>query len=117
MNNTRRHKKTFSALFLAAYLTFVITNVIHFHSYSFFNEPSVKEPVKSQSPGSHYFIDGSSICVIHQFSNTVLDLKYSSDNLLTASKLDEELNLVLSDKLPPRVLYSKHSPRAPPIFS
>lgn len=117
MNNITKYKKIFSTVFLAAYLSLVITNVIHFHSYSIYAGSSVAESSKPKSPGSHYLVDGSSICFIQLFSNTVLDLKYSSIGLSAISDSKGELNLLLSDKLPPYFYYLKNSPRAPPVFS
>ena len=39
MKNSVKYKKRISSIFLCAYLAFVITNAIHFHAYSFFEDP------------------------------------------------------------------------------
>lgn len=117
MNNALKHKKIIANIFLAAYLAFAITNAVHFHSYSLFPESSINKSSTAKSEGSHYFIGGSSLCVIHQFSSSILDLKFSSDDLSQVIKVTEQANLLISDRLTSYFYLSKNSPRAPPVFS
>lgn len=117
MNSTLKHKKIIANLFLAAYLAFAITNAVHFHAYSLFPESSFNNTIGSKSPGSHYFTDGNSLCVIHQFSSSILDLKFSSDDLSAVTAVSGKSELLFNDKLTSFFLLSKNSPRAPPVFS
>jgi len=117
MNDALKHKKIFASVFLAAYLAFAVTNAVHFHSYSLFPESSINNPSTAKTDGSHYFIGGSSLCVIHQFSSSILDLKFSSDDLSQVLKVTEQANLLVSDRLTSYFYLSKNSPRAPPLFS
>lgn len=117
MNNTFKQKKIFAKVFLTAYLAFAVTNAVHFHSYSLFPESSINNPSTTKSEGSHYFIEGSSLCVVHLFSSSILDLKFSSDDLSQVLNVTEQSNLLISDKLTSFFYLSKNSPRAPPVFS
>lgn len=117
MNNALKHKKIIANLFLAAYLALAITNAVHFHSYSLFSESSFNNVSSTKSPASHYFTDGSSVCVIHQFSSSILDLKFTSDDLSQVLKVTEKHNLLISDRLTSYFYLSKNSPRAPPALS
>ncbi|NWF88113.1 MAG: hypothetical protein HXY50_01485 [Ignavibacteriaceae bacterium] len=117
MNNAIKHKKIISGLFLAAYIAFAVMNAMHFHAYAFFPESSFNNINSTKWASSHYLTDNGSICVIHQFSSSILDLKFSSDDLSTNSLSGEKNELLFNDKLTSLFSLSKNSPRAPPVFS
>jgi len=117
MKNSIKYKRRISSIFLYAYLAFVIANTIHFHAYSLFNDPSINNYSKSNSVSSHFLAGRYPFCAIHQFAETILDLKFSSNNLSPFLNEREELNLVLSDRFPSKFLLTKNTYRAPPAFS
>jgi len=117
MKKSVKYKKRISSIFLCAYLAFVITNAIHFHSYSLFDDPSINNYSKSNSVSGHFLAGSYPFCAIHQFAGTILDLKFLSNNLSPFLNEIEELNLVLSDRFPSKFFFTKNSSRAPPAFS
>jgi hypothetical protein len=117
MKNSVKSKKRISSIFLCAYLAFVITNAIHFHAYSFFEDPSINDYSNSNSVSSHFLAGSLAFCAIHYFTGTILDLKFSSNNLSPFLNEREELKLVLSDRFPSKFFFTKNSSRAPPTFS
>lgn len=117
MKNSIKYKKRISSLFLSAYLTFVITNAIHFHAYSLFDDPSFNNYFKSNSLTNHFLTANNSFCTISHFSNSILDLRLSSNNFSPFLNEREELKLVFSDRFPSKFFFTKSSSRAPPAFS
>lgn len=117
MKNSVKHKRRISSVFLYAYIAFVITNAIHFHAYSLFDNPSINNFSKSNSVNSHFLAGSYQFCAIHYFAGTVLDLKFSSDNLSPFLDQREELSLTLSDRFPSKFFFTKNTSRAPPAFS
>jgi len=117
MKNSVKYKKLISSIFLYAYLAFVITNAIHFHAYSLFDDPNYNNSSKSNFLISHFLSGSYSFCAISHFSNSILDLKYSSNNFSPFLNEREELKLVLSDRFTSKFFFAKNSSRAPPAFS
>lgn len=116
MKNFIRYKRRISSLFLYAYLAFVFASAIHFHSYSLFDNPSINNFSKSNSLSSHFLAGSYSFCAIHYFGGTILDLKFSSNNLSPFLNEREELNIVLSDRFTSKFFFTKNTSRAPPTF-
>jgi hypothetical protein len=117
MKNSAKYKKRMSSIFLCAYLAFVITNAIHFHAYSLFDDPSIKDYSKQSPLNNHFLGSNLSFCTISHFSNSILDLKYSSSNLSQFLNEREELKLVISDRFTSKFFFTKNSSRAPPAIS
>lgn len=117
MKNSIKYKRRISSVFLYAYLVFVITNAIHFHAYSLFDVPSINNYSKSNSVSSHFLADSYPFCAIHHFAETILDLKFSSNNFSPFLNEREELKFVFSDRFPSKLFFTKNSSRAPPALS
>ena len=117
MKNSIKYKRRISSVFLYAYLAFVIASAIHFHAYSLFDDPSINNFSKSNSVNRHFLAGSYSFCAIHYFTGTILDLKFSSNNLSPFLNEREELNLILSDRFPSKFFFTKNTSRAPPTFS
>ncbi len=117
MKNIISHKKRIALIFLSVYTVFIITNTIHFHSYSLLNNPSYHTPSKPNFISNHFIGDSYSPCAINHFSNSILDLKFSSDDLSSINNDVKNLDFPFSYKLAFNFFLSKNTPRAPPIFS
>lgn len=117
MKNSIKYKRRISSIFLYSYLAFVITSAIHFHAYSLFNDPSFNNYSKSNSINNHFLSGNYSFCTISHFSNSILDLKFSSNNFSPFLNESKELKLVFSDRFTSRFFFVKNSSRAPPTFS
>ena len=117
MKNPIKYKRQISSIFLCAYLAFVITNTIHFHGYSLFDNPSFNNYSKSNSLNNHFLTNSYSFCTISHFSNSILDLRFSSNNFSPFLNAGEELKLVFSDRFLSKFFFTKNTSRAPPSFS
>lgn len=117
MKKSLIYKKRISSVFLCAYLFFVVFSAIHFHTYSLFNDPSFKNYSKSNYSTDHFLSNSYSFCTVSHFSNSILDLKFSSNNFSPFLNEREELKLVANDKFTSQLFVSKNSSRAPPAFS
>jgi hypothetical protein len=117
MKNAIKYKRRISSVFLYAYLAFIITNAIHFHAYSLFDNPGINNYSKSNSLNNHFLSSSYSFCTISHYSNSILDLKFSSNVTSPYQNEGEELIPVLSDRFIPNNLITKNSNRAPPFFS
>ena len=112
-----KYKRRISSVFLCTYLAFVITNAIHFHAYSLFNDPSLNNYSKSNSVSSHFLTGSVAVCAIHYFTGTILDLKFSSNNFSPFLNQRKEFKLVLNDRFTSKFFFTKNTSRAPPTFS
>lgn len=117
MKNSIKYKSRISTLFLYAYLSFTVLSTLHCHSYSLFNEQRFHVNSGSNLAGDHFLSGNFSICAINHFSGTILDYKFSSNNLSPYLSHAQEFILIDSDRLTSSYFLAKNSPRAPPVFS
>jgi hypothetical protein len=109
------NRKTAACLFLAAYIAFFLTSVTHYHSYSLFNNPGIVNQ-KSQNEAAHHFLTNDhSFCLVSHFSNSILDLKFTSKNIKIFFAEPEKLIHSTKKELPQNSLLACILYRAPPL--
>ena len=108
------NRQTAAYLFLAAYLSFVATSVIHYHTYSLFNTPSIAKNAANNHAATHFITDGT-VCLISHFSNSILDLRFTSTNIKLFFAEPEKLILNTKKELPKNSLLASILYRAPPV--
>lgn len=108
------HKKIIAYLFLSAYLAFFVTNVVHYHAYSLLSASSVASENTRSHAVKHFIADGS-ICLVSYFSNSILDLRFTSKNIKIFFAEPEKLILNTKKELPKNSLLASILYRAPPL--
>jgi hypothetical protein len=102
-------------LFLSVYFTFILLGTLHYHVFDFENNSSYSTGSESY-PYTDLTSDFFSICSLHQFSQTIDDIHFSSSDVvqslapLGSSLFNIKINYFLIEQ------YSTASPRAPPFF-
>lgn len=108
------NKNRITYLFLCAYLSFALANALHFHKYSLLSEYSF-DKYGSQNFALNHFLADSLICTITFFSNTLLDIKFSSKDLIFRKLVIVDSKLTSEFILPQNSLFKSNTLRAPPI--
>jgi hypothetical protein len=109
------YNKKAGLLFLSVYITFILLGTLHYHVFDFENKSNYSTGAESY-PYTDLTSDFFSICSLHQFSQTIDDIHYSSSDIvqsltpLASSLFKVKINYFLIEQ------YSKASPRAPPLF-
>lgn len=111
-----KNRRRFALVFLIAYLTLIFTNAIHFHKYALLGESTIKEYSQTNNSTNHFYSDKYLICFVHQFSSSILDLKFSCNSFTTLNK-SEDITIFSDENILPNRALSKKSNRAPPAFS
>lgn len=106
--------KTSAAFFLGAYIAFFVTSVTHYHHYSLFNELALSNKHLEKS-AQHFITNDFSFCLVSHFSNSILDLKFSSKNIKIFFAEPDQLVLNTKTELPQNSLTDCILYRAPPI--
>lgn len=108
-------KKTAAYLFLAAYLAFFITNISHYHTYSLLNAHSIENQKPHDKAAQHFLTNDFTFCLINYFSNSILDLKFSSKNIKIFFSEPEKLFFKTKKELPQNSQLISILYRAPPL--
>jgi len=109
-----RYNKKTGLLFLSVYFTFILLGTLHYHVFDFENNSNYSSGSESY-PYTDLTSDFFSICSLHQFSQSIDDIHFSSSDIvqslapLGAKLFIVRINYALIDQ------YSKASPRAPPL--
>lgn len=107
-------KNRITYLFLCAYLSFALGNALHYHKYSLPSEHSLNKYGSPNFALNHFLAD-SLICTITFFSNTLLDIKFSSKDLIFHKLVIVDSKLTSEIILPQNSLFKNNTLRAPPI--
>lgn len=108
------NKNRITYLCLCAYLSFALGNALHFHKYSLLSEYSFDKYGSPDFALDHFLAD-SGICAITFFSNTLLDIKFSSKDLIFFKLFIVDSKLISEIILPQSSLFKSNTFRAPPI--
>lgn len=112
MKSAKRNIVTY--LFLCAYLSFTLGNALHFHKYSLLSEHCF-DKYGSKNFALNHFLPDSSICTIIFFSSTILDIKFSSKDLIFF-KIDKiDFKPTTEIVLPNSSLFKSNTLRSPPV--
>lgn len=117
-NSANKYKKISSAVFLSAYFVFILISAIHFHHYDLNSQNCFNsESQKSSALLIDFLSESTNICAINHFSQTVLNLGFSSSDLFDSMpKMEEKVSYIYLAAVTSSVLHLI-SPRAPPAFS
>ena len=113
---SKKYRKHFGRLFLSIYAVFVLVGIFHYHPYNFDQESSFSYSAPTNRASDLTFDDFFSICSLHQFSQTIDNIHYSSSDIIQSLSVVEsnlfqvKINNILNEA------FSKTSPRAPPLF-
>lgn len=116
MMYSSKNRNRVASIFLFAYLMFVVTNAIHFHQCSLLLDQSYLANSQNTSAQNHFLSNNPTICVIHQFSNSILDLKFTN-SVSCCTNGFQNLTSVVYAELIPNFFLKINSNRAPPTFS
>jgi hypothetical protein len=109
------YRKKTGLLFLSVYFTFILLGTLHYHVFDFENNSNYSTGSESY-PYTDLTSDFFSICSLHQFSQTIDDIHFSSSDIVQSLTLLESnlFNVKINYHLIEQ--YSRTSPRAPPLF-
>lgn len=116
MIKSSKCRSRMASIFLFAYLTFLATNASHYHEYSLLLNPSYSTASQNNASQSHYYSGNLTICVIHQFFNSILDLKFTNSASCSTNGF-EKLSAVIYNEFIPKFFLKIISNRAPPAIS
>ena len=111
-----KYRKKGGKLFLSIYAAFILVGVFHFHPYNFDQLSTFSYSAPTNRVSDLTFDDFFSICSLHQFSQTIDNIHYSSSDITQLLSVVEsnlfqvKINYILNEE------FSKTSPRAPPLF-
>ena len=113
--NLTYHKKI-GLMFLVVYTVFIMVGTIHYHCYVL-NPANAFQSETTSNGFSDINVDFFSVCSLHQFAQTISNSSYSSADIVQSlSEIETNISqLKIRAHIPE--IYSKTSPRAPPLFS
>ena len=112
---TKKYRKRCGKLFLSIYSLFVLVGIFHYHPYNFDQLSTFSCSSSANRSSDLSFDDFFSICSLHQFSQTIDDIHYSSSDIIQSLSVVEsnlfqvKINNILNEE------FSKTTPRAPPF--
>lgn len=113
---SKTYKRNISSAFLSVYLAFILIGTIHYHCYDLNPRNSINNEVSSDGQtdlNSDFF----SVCSLHQFSQSISNTSYTSDDIVQSLFAIETNLSKLNQRAPSAGIYSDTSPRAPPANS
>ncbi len=79
MINSIKNKKNYSSFFIIIYASFLIIFSFHYHRYDINHKSELKDQSKENTALILDFLsDGLSICAIHHFSHSILNISTNS---------------------------------------
>ena len=109
-----RYSKKTGLIFLSVYFTFILLGTLHYHVFDFERNSNYSSGSESY-PYTDLTSDFFSICSLHQFSQSIDDIHFSSSDIvqslapLESNLFNVKINYHISEQ------YSRTSPRAPPL--
>jgi uncharacterized membrane-anchored protein YitT (DUF2179 family) len=112
---SEKYKRKIGIAFLYFYVLFLLVGTIHYHIYDLNPKDSFQSEVNADVIND-LTIDFFSVCSLHQFSQTIDNIHYSSSDIIQSlSVLESNLFFIRINNFL-SVEYTKTSPRAPPLF-
>lgn len=115
MKKNSLNNRTFSLIFLFAYCSFIITGITHYHPYSLLDITSVTSQNSNKNTSHQFITNDFSFCLVNHFSNSILDLNFSSQNVTKFFAEPEKIVLNTDKELPQKFIHRCILYRAPPL--
>ena len=113
--NFTKYNQKIALFFLLAYFSFVIIGIFHYHNFDL--NTANKFNTETQSTYTDINSDFFGVCSLHQFSQTINNSYCSSSDInLSLAEINTKIDKNVSPDISLEI-FSRKSPRAPPIFS